>query len=296
MSPRSRILRRVAVPGLAASLLVSACREPAGTAAPAAESPERKKVLEFWSEFRAAEDLRLAGRLDDAIAGYRRALALDPRHEDSLYRLGNALLDGGRDAEADIEFRRLVEVNPHSARGFLQLGELRVDPASPLFDPAAARSEFRRAQEVNREETGAQLGLAEAALLLGEDGEAEQGAERVLVSDPKSRKARLLRGFLKWRKSPRDTALGEDLAAACGAALVVRAEPAGVASEGDTKKGSAGAGANADVRDRGLLADVLRKLEADPSLAKRPAEVFAPLATALAAAQAGAPRATSSAS
>jgi len=65
---------------------------------PAAEreglSDERKaEIRRFWEVYNRATSLRLQGAWAEAVAAYQEALALDPRHEDSLYYLAASLLD-----------------------------------------------------------------------------------------------------------------------------------------------------------------------------------------------------------
>jgi Flp pilus assembly protein TadD len=55
------------------------------------------------------------GRIDEAIAEYEAALALDPAHPQSLLGLGRVLLLGKNDIQAGIEaWTRLVETAPES--------------------------------------------------------------------------------------------------------------------------------------------------------------------------------------
>ena len=48
------------------------------------------------------------GRLDDAVASYQRALALRPGYFVARYRLGMALLELSRFAEAALSFREVL--------------------------------------------------------------------------------------------------------------------------------------------------------------------------------------------
>lgn len=50
---------------------------------------------------RTAYGLHQAGRLVEAIAGYREVLRRNPRQFDTLYLLGSALLQRGQAAEAE---------------------------------------------------------------------------------------------------------------------------------------------------------------------------------------------------
>jgi predicted O-linked N-acetylglucosamine transferase (SPINDLY family) len=56
--------------------------------------------------------LRRTGRLEDAVASLDRAVALAPRHAAPLTNRGNTLLTLNRHAEAAADFRRLLEMAP----------------------------------------------------------------------------------------------------------------------------------------------------------------------------------------
>lgn len=130
------------------------------------EREGREHIRAFWEEFDAATAAR--GRADFGAAAdrYRRALALNPRHEDSLFYLSVCLEELGKYAEAAASLRQLIEINPESNRAFSQLGDLLATlapGAMPDFDAAAAA--FSRNKEINYEESGPflRLGLLELA-------------------------------------------------------------------------------------------------------------------------------------
>ena len=62
------------------------------------------------------------GRLDEAIAEYRRAIHLKPDWAPAHYNLGNALREAGRPAEAVAEFRQALALQPDYPRARLSLG------------------------------------------------------------------------------------------------------------------------------------------------------------------------------
>ena len=55
------------------------------------------------------------GKLDEAIACYRRALELKPDYAEAHYNLGNALKDQGKPDEAVACYRRALELKPDYA-------------------------------------------------------------------------------------------------------------------------------------------------------------------------------------
>ncbi len=138
-------------------------------------SPERERVRRFWALYHQANSDRTAGRFDKAIPGFRQALELDPRHEDSLYNLATSLKELGRYGEATTVLRRLIEINPASNRGWTELGNTLATPlpGAPV-DFAEARRAFERSIELNREQAGPFLQLGRLELNRGNWKEAER--------------------------------------------------------------------------------------------------------------------------
>jgi Flp pilus assembly protein TadD len=160
---------------------------------------ERQRVRDFWTSYREATQERVAGQRELAAASYRKALAFDPKHEDVLYYLGNVLFDLDSLDAARRMFARLVEVNPRSARGHARLGVVYL--CSPTLGPVRvddAEQEFRAAADLNREETGPYVRLAEVALLRGDARGATRALETVLGSNSKSAAANFLLGYQAW--------------------------------------------------------------------------------------------------
>ena len=206
------------------------CRRPAESEA---ADPRREAVRAFWAKLHAANETRLRPDCAAAARLYEEALALDPRHEDALYYLGQCRRDLGQPVYARTTFERLVDVNPASARGHLALGALLAspDPAEPI-DLAAAEAHLRRAHEINGEETGPVVRLGEVLLLAGRATEAREWFEAALRTNPKSVEAAFLAGFVAWDDGSGDVAR---LARRVREAAKVDAPIKGVLSEGDRK-------------------------------------------------------------
>ena len=204
--------------------------EPAPTALP---SP-REKTLAFWEAYGRARDHAAAGRTREAVAAYREALALDPRHEDSLYALGNLLLDSGDAPGARAAFQAQLQIQPSSGRAHGALGDLYADPSSgELRDLGAARLEYERAGRVNAEETGWVVRLAEVDLARGDLAAAERRLQHVLVTNGRSFPALYLKGYLAYRGG-RAEAAGRMFQEAFAALAPPGGAPA--PAEGDVKK------------------------------------------------------------
>ncbi|WP_175676187.1 tetratricopeptide repeat protein [Burkholderia ambifaria] len=80
--------------------------------------------------------LRECGRLDDAIAHYRRAVALRPDYPEAHNNLGNALRDARNPAEAMQSCSRAIELRPGYAEAYNNLGNVLQDLGE--LDAAAA--------------------------------------------------------------------------------------------------------------------------------------------------------------
>jgi tetratricopeptide (TPR) repeat protein len=82
-------------------------------------------------------------RLDDAVATFRRAAAVEPQNADAQRNLANALVDTGQGAEAEIHARRAVELAPGEPGALGVLGRAlalqgRHDEARAQFERALA--------------------------------------------------------------------------------------------------------------------------------------------------------------
>jgi Flp pilus assembly protein TadD len=202
--------------------------------APAAAPPgDRDAVRLFWRTLGEATALRIAGNCDGAVGVYRRALVLNPQHEDTLYYLGQCLQAGGRVVDARRAFEALVAVNPESARGHLALGALALARVGgPDLTEAEAR--FARAHAINKEESGAMLHLGEIALVRDDGTQARRWLQAARRTNPKSVEAILLLGYLDWQSGDRKAAAAR-CSEAAGAA-VIPAPVQGASSEGDRRK------------------------------------------------------------
>jgi tetratricopeptide (TPR) repeat protein len=199
---------------------------------------EKEKILSFWELYRQATAHRHAGRWQEAAADYQKALALNDRHEDALYYLGNIHLELGEFDGAEKAWKRLVQVNPHSARAHFQLGDLylSLEREKPP-DIEAARIEYRRALEINKEETGPVLRLGQIALIQGNLTEAQNYFDAVIGSNFKSVEAHFLNGYTAWKKGDSQKAL--NLLSHAAKHSQSEKPVQGVPGEGDTKTGQA---------------------------------------------------------
>jgi tetratricopeptide (TPR) repeat protein len=105
--------------------------------------------------------LKANGQLDEAIAQYRTALDLAPNDADGHYNLGNALMAQGKLVDAADRFREALRIEPGLAEAHLNLGIA----LGSLGQTDDAADHFRRAIELEPDAVAAinNLGLLRAA-------------------------------------------------------------------------------------------------------------------------------------
>ncbi len=236
--------RSAAILGIVAAAIVLAVVWQRASGPPAASTPSptptsdsaRERTLRFWELYREATRHRIGGRPDSAIRLYTEALALNDRHEDALYYLGNMYFDLGQFPAAATTWGRLLDVDSNSARAHSRLGALYACfEDTTLFDLAAAAAAFRRASEINPEETGPLLDLGKVALMGGDLDQAVAHFDAVLGSNVRSVESHFLKGYIAWKRGRRT-----DAARLFGEAIEYarpQAPAGGVAGEGDTRAG-----------------------------------------------------------
>jgi len=173
-----------------------------------------RKARESTARLQHALRLHQAGRLEEAIAAYRRILAvdpgsvrartfcgaalldrqrtdeaakilqtavsMDPTNVDALCYLGNAQQEIGRLAAAEKNYRQALAIRPSFARAHNNLGVL-LEKLGRNGDAAAS---FRRAVEFGPRYAQAYKNLSEVLLELDEADEAIAAAHRAIAIDP----------------------------------------------------------------------------------------------------------------
>lgn len=231
----------------------------------------KAQVRRFWELYNRATDLRLQGQWQAAAGQYQEALAIDGKHEDALYYLGNAFFELGRYGEAADTWRRLVETNPtQSSRAHAQLGMLHScgAPGTP-FDLTLAERELHLALAINKEESGPVIKLGEVALLRGDRRQALEYLSAGRNLNFKSVQAHYLIGYLKWAAGDAAGAHAE-LKQAAEFALAAKPPPE-ASGEGDTR--TKGPLLAKGVGSRGLLTAHWKGLDDWPKDAVTPAKV-----------------------
>jgi tetratricopeptide (TPR) repeat protein len=137
-----RVVAAVAAMLIAMSLAIAG--NPSG--AQSKNSPARPSATEpktFEALAKSADEARDAGRLDEAVTTYRKALALNPKWIEGWWSVGTLLYDADRYTEAQLAFERVVALDPKqgTARAMLGLCEFeRGQPERALKDIEASKT------------------------------------------------------------------------------------------------------------------------------------------------------------
>lgn len=194
----------------------------------------REQLTEFWRVQRAAmRAMRVEGDPETASELFTQALRLDPAHEDSIYYLGNCLVEL-EDLDGALEhFAELMRINPSSHRAFKRWGTLQAIIATSPAEFSRAEEALRRAVEINPEATGARMILAETSIVRGDMDAARRGLRWIQSTNPTSGDALFLLGYLAWEQGELTNAR-ELLQSAANVGEEWR--PEGAAAEGDVKQ------------------------------------------------------------
>ena len=170
------------------------------------------------SPFDRSLSAHIAGRLQEAEAGYRAVLADHPRHADALHllglirrdhgalqeaeglirqaialdeqarfvgSLGSVLLDRGRKSEAEASFLRAIELDARDPAAHYNLGILLLD----LARANEAETALRHVLSLDPRFPGAHRNLGRATHALGRHDEAEVFFRRAIEADPADARA-----------------------------------------------------------------------------------------------------------
>jgi tetratricopeptide (TPR) repeat protein len=208
----------------------------------------------------------LEERWADAAGVLTEMLALDPRHLDSLYSLGNCHLELGDWTKAVAAWEELTSVNPASSRAWLQIGLVHSLPeARDVFDLDLAAHAFRTAHELNEEESGALILWGETELARGRREEAERIFTSAYGMNDQATSAYYLAGYLAWTRG--DEELGRDLLSHAVRSLAGEGPLHAASSEGDIKSARL-ATYRVEAAQRRLFADCVAALREDGDAAE----------------------------
>jgi protein O-GlcNAc transferase len=120
------------------------------------------------------------GRLEEAIASYRKAVSLAPAFAAAHVNLGGALAQHGRHADACLSFRKALILEPELPGAWFNLGI----SAYQLGDHGSAKAALATYLRAEPDERDALMVLGGIHFLSNELDEAAQCVERVLAADP----------------------------------------------------------------------------------------------------------------
>jgi tetratricopeptide (TPR) repeat protein len=76
------------------------------------------------------------GQLDEAITWYERALALDPENWGARFDFAQSLAEGGKHADAELQYRKVIEAQPDNERYHYFLADLYLNWQPPRTEEA----------------------------------------------------------------------------------------------------------------------------------------------------------------
>lgn len=119
---RSRPAWRTIAAALAAAILFVECGTTQAQGTSGAAQPSRNVPASFRELATKADTARDAGRLDEAVSLFRRALAINPRWAQGWWSLGTIYYDGNQYALAGDSFRKVIALDPNHGTAHAMLG------------------------------------------------------------------------------------------------------------------------------------------------------------------------------
>ncbi|HTM25406.1 MAG TPA: sulfatase-like hydrolase/transferase [Vicinamibacterales bacterium] len=144
---------------------------------------EDPKVIDAW--FTLGNMSARLGRDEQAVAYFKRALALKADDEEAVVNLAHAYRKLGRDDDALVGFRRFLELDPKSAQVHYEIAQILIDRS----EFAGATAELQRALALEPKMAAARNALGVVALNQGDLSGAEGEIRRALELKPDVRLA-----------------------------------------------------------------------------------------------------------
>jgi tetratricopeptide (TPR) repeat protein len=140
------------------------------------------------AHYNLGNTLRELGQLDAAVENYQHALKIKPDSAAMLNNLGATLKDLGRLDRAIESYQRALEIEPNYIKALSNLGDALRD--SGQFESALAC--YRRALEIDPKCEKVMLGISELYVIRGEIKEAEVEIQKALKINPDNLDARFI--------------------------------------------------------------------------------------------------------
>ena len=132
------------------------------------------------------------GRLQEAELSYRKAIEIKPDFADAYYNLGSLLKDLGQLQEAEFSTRKAIELNPFSAIAHYNLGIILKD----LGQLQEAEFSYRKAIEIKPDFASAHSNLGIILKDIGQLQEAELSYRKAIEINPEFLEAHLNLGYV----------------------------------------------------------------------------------------------------
>lgn len=160
----------------------------------------------------SAQVMELQGKLQEAIADYRKVLAINPHVPDIHYEIGKIMIEQSHDLEtlrkAKKEFEAELKIDPGNARAEYRLGEI----ASTVRNWNEAIVHLKRAVKLSPQMVPALVGLGEAYAASGQAKAAVAPLKRATELDPNNVDAHYRLSFV-YRRLGRNEEANQQLAA-----------------------------------------------------------------------------------
>jgi arylsulfatase A-like enzyme/Tfp pilus assembly protein PilF len=164
---------------------------------------EDPKVIDAW--FTLGNMAGRRGRQDEAIANFKRALALKPDDEEAVINMAHAYRKMGRDDDALVGFRRFLELDPRNAQVHYEIAQIMIDRG----EYATASTELQAALAVEPKMAAARNALGVVALNQGNLPSAETQIRQALEMKPDVRLAHFNLALLAEKRNDPATAQAE---------------------------------------------------------------------------------------
>jgi arylsulfatase A-like enzyme/Tfp pilus assembly protein PilF len=161
------------------------------------------EVIDAW--FMLGNEYYRRGRFDDAIANYRKALALKPDYDLAVINMANAYRGLGRDDEALAGYRRYLQLDPNNAHVEYEAAQILIDTGR--FQDASAL--LNAALKAEPTMAAARNALGIVAIREGDLARGEREIKAALAAKPDVRLAHYNLALLAERRHDLTTAIKE---------------------------------------------------------------------------------------
>lgn len=155
--------------------------------------------------FEEGQNAQQRGDLNSAVRSYSTAIKSDPSLFQAYYQRATALVALGRDAEAESDLRKAIELQPNFARAHRALGQLLLDRGTT----EEAKRELSRAIELEPKLNGVRIFYASALIKTGEAARAIEQLRAAIEQGESAPLAYALLGVAQERSGKPDEAFAD---------------------------------------------------------------------------------------